>query len=135
LSNFGITANYTMMNSEFTIPGREDKVSIPRQADNLFNVGLYYDNGKFSARLAVSHKDPYIEEYGSSPKFDSYYGKYTSLDLSASYKFGKSGLIYLEMNNLNNEPLTYYLGDKERPLQVEYYGVRGQIGVKLNLFE
>lgn len=134
LSHFGLSANYTFMQSEFTIPGRDDKVSIPRQADHLFNIALFFDNGKFNTRLALNHKGPYIEEYGGSPTFDSYYGKYTSLDWSASFKINKKIMVYAELNNLTNEPLIYYLGEKERPLQVEYYQLRGQIGLKINLF-
>ena len=33
LENFGVMANATFMNSEMTIPERDDVVSIPRQAD------------------------------------------------------------------------------------------------------
>ncbi|MCV6604423.1 MAG: TonB-dependent receptor, partial [Porticoccaceae bacterium] len=80
LADFGIIANYTWMDSEMTIPGRADTVTIPRQADSLYNFTLYYDNGDLSARLAVNHKAEYIEEHGGSATFDSYYGDYTSLD-------------------------------------------------------
>lgn len=130
LSNLGVIANYTYMDSKMTIPGRDDSAAIPRQADNLANFTLYYEDDKFSTRLALNYKDDFIEEHGSDADSDSYYGKYTSLDWSASYHISDQFLIYAELNNLLNEPLTYFLGDKERPLQREYYGRRGQIGFK-----
>ncbi len=129
LNNFGIMANATFMDSEMTIPDRADKVSIPRQADSLYNFTVYYDNTHFAARLAVNFKGEYIEEHGSSKQFDSYYGDNTSVDFTTSYQLNENALVYLELNNLTNEPLKYYLGDESRPLQVEYYGVRGMVGI------
>ncbi|WP_462175478.1 TonB-dependent receptor [Pseudoalteromonas gelatinilytica] len=129
LDNFGIMANATFMDSEMTIPDRADKVSIPRQADSLYNFTVYYDNTHFAARLAVNFKGEYIEEHGSSKQFDSYYGDNTSVDFTTSYQLNENALVYLELNNLTNEPLKYYLGDESRPLQVEYYGVRGMVGI------
>lgn len=128
--DFGVIANATWMNSKMRIPGRSDTVAIPRQADSLYNFTLYYDNGSFAARLAMNHKGDYIEEHGSSDTFDSYYGDYTSVDLSASLHLNDNFMIYAEANNLTNEPLIYYIGDTDRPEQVEYYGIRGQFGFK-----
>lgn len=42
-------------------------------------------------------------------------------------------MIYVEGNNLLNNPMQYYYGVKNRVSQVEYYGVRGQLGVKFML--
>ena len=129
LENYGVQANVTLMDSEMSIPGRDDKVSIPRQADMLYNFALYYDDVNFSARIALNHKGEYIEEHhGSNPNFDSYYGAYTSLDFSASYYINDNAMIFLELNNLTDEPLYYYLGNENRPLQLEYYGRKGMLG-------
>ena len=38
--------------------------------------------------------------------------------------------MFAELSNLTNEPLKYYQGSPQRPLQVEYYGRRAQIGLK-----
>ena len=121
--------NVTFMDSEMTIPGRAEKVAIPRQADKLYNFAFYYDGNDFSARIALNHKGDYIEEHGSSAIGDSYYGDYTSLDFTASYHLNDDAMIYLELNNLTDEPLHYYLGDPSRPLQVEYYGIKGMVGL------
>ncbi len=129
LENIGVIANATFMESSMSIPGRDDKVSIPRQADSLFNFTLYYDDTFFAARLALNHKGEYIEEHGSNKQSDSYYGDYTSVDFTMSYQINEDTLIYLELNNLTDEPLIYYQGAKARPLQVEYYGMRGMLGI------
>lgn len=132
LENFGVQTNATFMDSEMKIPGRDDTVSIPRQADTLYNFGIYYDDSIFAARLAVNHKGAYIEEHGGSPDSDTYYGEYTSLDMTASYSINDNAMIYLELNNLTDEPLYYYLGSDQRPLQYEFYGAKGMLGFNYN---
>ncbi|WP_066966196.1 TonB-dependent receptor [Microbulbifer sp. Q7] len=140
LENLGVSANLTLMDSEMRIPDREGKVAIPRQADQLHNISVFYDDGALSLRLAQNHKGDYIEEHATSRSedtgtyLDSFYGEYTSLDFSASYLVSDKLTVFAEANNLTNEPLTYYLGDADRPKQVEYYGWRAQLGVNYRLF-
>ena len=64
---------------------------------------------------------------------DRYYDKVNYLDLNASYTFGKKykTTFYAEANNLLNQPLRYYQGTKDRTMQVEYYGMRLNAGVKI----
>ena len=130
LANVGVMSNITLMDSKMEIEGRSDKAPIPRQADLLYNIALYYDDEQFSTRFALNYKDAYVEEHGGSAATDTYYGEYTSFDWSASYQLNDNFMFYAEINNLGNEPLQYYLGTPERPLQVEYYGRRGQVGFK-----
>ena len=129
LDSFGVMVNATFMDSQMSIPDRGDKVAIPRQADNLYNFTLYYDDSFFAARVALNYKGEYIEEHGRDRQSDSYYGENVSVDFTTSYQLNENALVYLELNNLTNEPLKYYLGDENRPLQVEYYGVRGMVGI------
>ena len=141
--NFGFTANATFMDSEMERPTRPGKVKIPRQADSLYNIALYYDDGTFAARIALNHKGSYIEDHGVAEDYDTvnsdaayhtYYGDYTSIDATASYQLTDQALIYVELNNLNDEPLQYYTGSEARPNQIEYYGIKGQIGIRYNFF-
>lgn len=57
-----------------------------------------------------------------------------SLDLNASYTFGKNvrTTVYAEATNLLNQPLRYYQGTKDRTMQAEYYGVKLNAGVKVS---
>lgn len=135
LSGFGIQANYTYTKSEFTIPERENKTRLPRQADHLINAQLYYEKSGFNIRAAYNFKGEYITNHGSSglDRDDIYYGDYSTLDANASFRINKHITIFTEVNNLLNEPLEYYYGDSSRPKQVEYYGIRGQAGVRWSL--
>lgn len=133
LSNLGVNANYTLIRSNFTLPDGRG-VRVPRQANDLANVAVYYDDGRFSTRLAMNYKGAYIEEYGADAASDSYYGAYTSLDLTVNWNATDRVTVFGEASNLTNQELHYYLGNKERPLQVEYYGPRFMLGVKASIF-
>lgn len=133
LSGLGVTGNYTFMHSEMTIPGREDKVRIPRQANHLFNACLYYEYKGFSIRGALNYKGAFIMSHGVNQDVDEYFDNYTSLDFNANYKISPKVMVYVEANNLLNNPMRYYYGVPDRASQVEYYGVRGQVGVKFTL--
>lgn len=104
-------------------------MAIPRQANELYNFTLYYDDTRFAARIALNHKGAYIEEHGGDSQSDSYYGANTSVDFTTSYQLNEQTLVYLELSNLTNEALQYYQGEQGRPLQVEYYGIRGMVGI------
>ncbi|MFD0963325.1 TonB-dependent receptor [Pseudofulvibacter geojedonensis] len=134
---FGTQLNATLMDSEMTIPvdaTTERVVTTPYQAKQLYNAQLYFEKGGLNARIAFNHKGKYALEFGDKDVNDLYYGKYNTMDFSASYKFGKHFTIFTDVNNILNQPLIYHYGQTEdRPAQVEYYGLRGSLGVKFNL--
>ena len=134
-NGFGVQANYTFTKSEMTIPGREGKTSLPRQGDHLVNAQLYYEKGRVNVRAAYNFKAKYITEHGGSglKRDDVYYGNYSALDANLSFKISKHVTLFAEANNLLNQKLEYYYGDDSRPKQVEFYGIRGQMGVKWSL--
>ena len=77
-------------------------------------------------KISIKNKGKvYIIGNGGSSSIASH----VSVDFTTSYQLNENALVYLELNNLTNEPLKYYLGDENRPLQVEYYGVRGMVGI------
>lgn len=83
--------------------------------------------------MAYNYKGKYAIEYAEEDLNDSYYGKYASLDFGGSYQFTKHLMLYADVNNILNKPLIYHFGkDETRPEQVEYYGVRCNLGIKLN---
>lgn len=148
LSGFGFIANYTYIWSRMSVPGRSFNQPLPRQAPHLFNVALFYEKHHVQARLAVNYKSAYLMDLNlaatevngetqlinpDTDQFDIFYGAFTSMDFSLSYQINKHFSIYTEWNNLLNSPLRIYRGKKERPVQTEYYSIRGVIGVKFNL--
>jgi TonB-dependent receptor len=143
LKYFGTQINATLMDSEMTLGENTNnpngrKVSTPYQAKELYNVQLFYEKGGFNTRVAFNHKGAYAIGFDANVKNtdmnDIYYGKYNSLDFSASYKIGEHFTIFTDVTNILNEPLMYHFGSTpDRPKQVEYYGAKYNLGIKYNL--
>jgi TonB-dependent receptor len=132
LQYFGTQMNATFMTSEMEKPSGR-MVKLPYQAKELYNIQLFFEKKGFNARLAYNHKGKFAVEYAEEDLYDSYYGKYSNLDFGTSYQINKHITVFADVNNILNKPLIYHFGkDEQRPEQVEYYGVRGNIGVKLN---
>lgn len=130
---FGTQLNATFMDSEMTKPSGR-KVSTPYQAGTLFNAQLFFEKEGINARIAFNHKGSYAIGFGERDIDDVYYGKYNTLDFSASYQIGKNWTLYTDINNILNNPLIYHYGKtQDRPKQVEYYGIKGNIGVKFSI--
>lgn len=132
LQYFGTQLNATFMTSEMEKPSGR-KVKLPYQAKEIYNIQLFFEKGGFNARLAYNHKGNFAVEYAEEDLYDSYYGKYSNLDFGTSYQINKHFTVFADVNNILNKPLIYHFGEnQDRPEQVEYYGVRGNIGVKVN---
>ena len=134
---FGVYANYTFTTSsvsDFRIEGREDDdISLPGTAEHTLNGSLSYDSKLFSFRISVNYSSAFVDEFGEEAFYDRYYDEAIHLDVNANYTITPKIRLYAEANNLLNTPLYYYQGISSRVMQAEYYNVRFQLGVKLDL--
>jgi TonB-dependent receptor len=131
LDGLGFYGNYTFTDSEAEFPGRDgEKASLPGQSRHVGNLALTYEKGGFSGRVALNFHGKYISEVGEEASGDIYYDDHVQLDLSASQRITKGLRLFAEVNNLTNEPLRYYEGVSDRPIQEEYYRWWGSFGLK-----
>jgi TonB-dependent receptor len=134
---FGVYTNYTFTTSsitDFRVEGREDEdISLPGTAKHTLNASLSYDNKQFSFRTSVNYSSAFVDEFGEEAFYDRYYNKAIHLDVNANYAITPKFRVYAEANNLLNTPLYYFQGISSRLMQAEYYNVRLQFGVKLDL--
>ncbi|MBQ8867324.1 MAG: TonB-dependent receptor [Bacteroidaceae bacterium] len=109
-----------------------EEIKMTGSPEHTANASLYYENKGLNVRLSYNFASEFVDEFGTVAALDRYYDKVNYLDLNASYTLGKKfkTTFYAEANNLLNQPLRYYQGDKERTMQVEYYGMRLNAGVK-----
>ncbi len=140
LRTVGLYGTYTYTHSRvynFNFEGRENEsgLSMPGSPAHTGNVSLYYEDKGVSVRLSYNCASSFIDEMGESKFYDRYYDKVNYLDLNASYMMGKKvkTTFYAEVTNLLNQPLRYYQGTEDRTMQAEYYGVKFNAGVKINL--
>ena len=144
-SGFGIEANYTMTTSEMEVPrfsldekGQVTKTIakevLPNQSKHLFNTAIFYEKGKFMARIAGNYKGSALAIVQGNPENYRWYGENFTMDFSANYRFNNKVSVFAELNNLTNAPLRYYHGDSRRLEQLEYYSLRGLVGINYQIF-
>lgn len=134
---FGVYTNYTYTTSsvsDFQIEGREnDDISLPGTAAHTLNGSLSYDTKRFTFRVSLNYTSDFVDEFGEEAFYDRYYDKVVYLDANAYYSITPKTRIYVDANNLLNQPLNFYQGVSSRLMQSEYYNARFQFGVKVDL--
>lgn len=113
LGNFGILANATFIDSDATfnlqgpaiVPnGALQNTTVVNTLSNVskeaYNGTLYYDDGKFSARIMVSYRGRYHEGSSGTGNLLEGYGATTNLDASVRYKVTDWLELSVEGNNL-----------------------------------
>lgn len=147
-SGFGVEFNYTFIhsntevnrlvqNADKTYSTVTDKTALPNQSKNLFNAILFYEKNGVMVRLAGNYRGKSIETLSSQlgPDLYTWAGNNFTVDASATVTINKHLRVFVELNNLTNEPLKYYLGNPNRPTQVEWYSQRGQAGIRWDIIK
>jgi len=132
LDGFGVYVNYTYTKSTADLPGRAD-AAMPGQAGNTGNFALSYQKGGFTGQLSLNYQDSFIYEVGEDEEHDTYYYDHLQFDITANQEITNGLSAYVQFVNVNNAPLIYYMGKRERPIQREFYSWWVQLGVKYNL--
>ncbi len=138
LSCIGFYGNYTYTHSSIVKSafGDKDEQALPGSPEHMANASLYFDKWGLNVRLSYNFTSAFQddEEYQEESQLRRYYDAVNYLDLNASYTWGRDikYTFYVSATNLLNQPLRYYQGEKDRTMQVEYYGAKVQAGFKLN---
>jgi iron complex outermembrane receptor protein len=119
--NLGVLANYTHVKSDITYITRVDNPNTPANelltqnanftglSPNAYNVTLYYDNARFSARVSAAYRDDYLlNVLGDVNGHDvTTVDGTTNIDFSTSYNFSDQLRVSLEGQNLTDEAFRY----------------------------
>ncbi|MBN2821369.1 MAG: TonB-dependent receptor [Bacteroidales bacterium] len=158
LKNFGLFANYTYTYSEafiqkrfpanysdalvvfgeddlsvfFDESGEKEKITLPGQAKHSANLALFYESERFYAKITANYHDAFLDELGADSDLDEYYDKAWHFDFTTNYLITDNLNIFIDLINLSNVPLKFYLGTPDKLMKQEYYSWWGRIGVKLN---
>ena len=139
-SGFGLEANATYIDSEYTTPGGLD-IELPGTSDEAYNLSLFYENYGLSARISYRYRDSWLDETETSSAFGLesgvYWDEQERVDLSIRYDLealtGYKASIFFDMNNLTDETDVRYTGARWNPNQVEAYGKRYLIGFRFSM--
>lgn len=136
----GIYGTYTYTRSrvtDFNFTGRENEkgLRLPGSPENTANASIFFNKWGLNIRLSYNYASAFIDEMGASAFYDRYYDAVNYLDLNASYTFGRrvKCTVYADCTNLLNQPLRYYQGSRDLTMQAEYYGIKFNAGIKINL--
>lgn len=141
LRNLNLYTNYTYTYSTADNPvldeqveGDED-IELPGTAPHTFNANLTYQDAKIVLGVSFNYSSAYIDpdELDLTPGLERYYDAVTYLDVNGSYAFTNQFRFFFEANNLLNQPLRFYAGEKDRTQQAEYYSWRLTAGIKFDL--
>lgn len=140
-SGFGTEVNYTYIDSKVNVPRGSganlvlDKTSLPNQSKHLFNAILFYERNSFMLRLAGNYRGASVETINQQlgPDYYIWTAPNFTIDASATITLTQHLKAFVELNNLSNAPVKTYMGDKRRLTSNEWYGSRGQAGIRWDI--
>ncbi|MBR9977504.1 MAG: TonB-dependent receptor [Bacteroidetes bacterium] len=99
------------------------------------NAALTYQDSRTTFGVSFNYSSPYLDPnmLDLTPGLERYYDAVTYLDVNASFAITSQLRIFLEANNLLNQPLRFYAGDSSRTAQAEFYNRRFTAGIKFDL--
>ena len=139
LTHTGISANYTRPDESATaVDGHGDARDKAGFSDDTYNLTLWYDDNKFSARLAYNYRSEYVRLASPTLGFGRWNDPYRlpqmvasrgQLDFSMNYNFNENLKLNLSIVNLNDTHTEYYLKYKQLTDRISYSGRRANLSV------
>jgi TonB-dependent receptor len=131
LRGLGVSLSYTWTDSEAQVFDRAQKVPFFLQSDHIGNIALFYELNGLEMRLAYAYRSEYLDSLGDSPEQDLYVASHGQLDFKASYQFTDRISAFIQFQNINDEPLRFYSGNKRRLAENEIYSWNALAGVSI----
>ncbi|HKU14869.1 MAG TPA: TonB-dependent receptor [Steroidobacteraceae bacterium] len=123
LRGLGVSLSYTWTDSEadVLVPEGVRKVPFFLQSEHIGNIAVFYELSGLELRLAYAYRSEYLDSIGDSAAQDLYVDEHGQLDFKASYQFTKQASAFIQWQNINDEPLRYFSGDRSRLAENEIY--------------
>ena len=132
IDNVNLAANYTFTDSSTdNVEGRND-VPLVGAVENMYNISLAYETDLFFLRASYNYAGEQLDELGGEAWEDRYYDEQKFLDINASFQLTEKVRLFAEAKNLTNQPLRYYQGVKAKTMQLEYYDLSWNVGLKFD---
>lgn len=121
LSGFGLSASYTWTDSEANTEDRDEAVPFFLQSDSVGNLSVFWEKSGLELRLGYAYRSEYLAALGGEAFEDLYVDTHAQLDFKTSYDFSDQWTGFIQVQNLTNEPLRYFSGDRSRMAENEFY--------------
>ncbi len=131
-ANFGMLVNFTYADSAADFGGDGDVRSsgLPGLSRTSYNASLYYDDGRFDARVSYAWRENYLAQFSDDfgvPRFVDDFGQ---LDLSANFRISDNLIAQLQVLNLTNEQSINQSTDRFLPYGVSELDRRALFGIR-----
>jgi iron complex outermembrane receptor protein len=124
---FGVQANYTYSDAQADDPDLE----IPGNSKHSGNLIGYFENERFGARLAYSHRSEFFVTFDRSTRLNQ--DTLKSLDASLAVNLFRGLALTIDGVNLTNEKIVQFASDSFRPRAVYDNGRYFFLGVRYQL--
>lgn len=124
--------NITDMN-EFIGTSETEIVPLSGQAKHTVNAAFFYESKKLYLKISCNYHTPFLYALGVDKELDTYYDQSIHWDFNANYQITKSLNCFVDIINLSNQPLRYYMGSTDYFKQQEFYSWWGRIGLKIKV--
>ena len=131
--NFGIDSNVTYVDSQidlFDNSGSPVKALLPGTSRWTANASLFYEANGLNLRVAAEYVGKNLFTVGGGQTTNNYEDKRLQVDFTSSYEVNRNLTVFFNAKNLNNEPLRFFEGRADRPLQREFYLQTFEFGVR-----
>jgi iron complex outermembrane receptor protein len=120
---FGVNGNYTYSDAE-----ADSGDPIPGNSKNTYNIAGYFENARFSTRLAYTHRSDFFVSFDRTTQLNQ--KALSSLDASFAVNITENVVGTLDALNITDEKTEQFAGDTFRPRaiydngRIYYAGVR-----------
>lgn len=129
LKNFGVDSNVTYVDSGVELFTGQ-KSLLPGTSRWTGNAALFYEADRLQLRVSAEYVGKNLFTIGGSQMTNVYEDKRLQWDFTSSYVVNPRLTLYFNVKNLNNEPLRFFEGSPDRPVQREFYLQTFEFGVR-----
>jgi iron complex outermembrane receptor protein len=127
LRNFGVSGNYTYVDSKQDLPATSASAAFSGQTAGIskhsYNSSIFYDDGNFRATVGYSWRGRFTLNYNlTDPTKNLNWYPIERLAASATYKFGRNLSLTLDATNVTNRPQRAYWGSQDVQDRVYFEG-------------
>ena len=106
--------------------------AMPFQSEDIANLSVGYEKGPFSARVSILYQGRTLSNVGVRKELDGFTDDLTRIDYSFNYKINKKLGMFLNINNVTNQPDKSFRFESSFPTDIEYYGWTANTGFSLS---
>jgi TonB-dependent receptor len=103
---------------------------VPGQANLIGNVQLGYELKGFSGRISMSYQGNSLARVGERTELDAFTDRSIRWDFAAQQKLTRYWAVFLNLNNLSNQPEAAFIGNSNFSSEREVFGLTGEVGLR-----